>query len=265
MFPGGYGLVIAVIEISFGTVGLALIGAFSLGVSKTGFPGLAMINVLVIAELFGARESVGIILPLLITCDLIVYPMFRKFASWRQVLPLLPPALVGLVAGVWLLARIDNATAKPLIGAIVLTMVAIQLLRKYKENFLTHLPDSRIFLWSVGGGIGISTMLANAAGPVYSVYALVHRMAKEEYLGVGARFFLLINVLKLPLLVFGIPGVGRLALINAESIWLDLLLIPGLIAGILLGRKLITLVPQSLFEWLLYFFSAAAGLRMLLG
>ena len=67
---------------------IALLGAFCLGFSKTGFPGLAMVNVLILAELFGAKPSVGIIVPLLVACDLTVYPLFRKYSSWKEVLPL---------------------------------------------------------------------------------------------------------------------------------------------------------------------------------
>lgn len=255
---------IGTIEFTPANIGIALLGAFCLGFSKTGFPGLAIVNVLIIAELFGARESVGIILPLLILCDLIVYPMFRKYASWQQVWPLVPPALLGLVGGVWLLARIENEVAKPVIGGIILVMLALQLIREYERRFLENLPDSRGFLWGSGVGIGVSTMLANAAGPVYSIYALVHRMSKEDFLGVGARFFLLINLIKFPLLTSGIPGVGDLALIHRDSLKLDLLLVPGVLAGILVGRRLIGLVPQRMFEWLLYVFSLAAGLRMVL-
>lgn len=255
---------IAAIEFTPATIGVALFGAFCLGFSKTGFPGLAIVNVLVIAELFGARESVGIILPLLILCDLIVYPMFRQYASWSEVRPLLPPALVGLVGGVWLLARIDNTVARPIIGGIILVMLGLQLIREYERRFLEDLPDSRGFLWVSGAGIGISTMLANAAGPVYSIYALVHRMPKEAFLGVGARFFLLVNVIKFPLLTSGIPGVGELALITRETLKLDLILVPAVIGGILVGKKLIGLVPQRLFEWLLYGFSLIAGLRMVI-
>ena len=257
-------MILAAIDFEPAHIGIALLGAFSLGVSKTGFPGMAIVNVLIIAELFGARESVGIILPLLIVCDLIVYPMFREYASWKQIWPLFPPALIGLVAGVWLLSRIGNDTARPIIGGIILAMVALQLIREYRRSFLEHLPDSKPFLWISGAGIGISTMLANAAGPVYSIYALVHRMRKEDFLGIGARFFMLINFLKFPILAFGIPGVGQLALINADSLRLDLMLLPGIVGGILLGRKLIAIVPQRVFEWLLYAFSLVAGLRMVL-
>ncbi|MEZ5431216.1 MAG: hypothetical protein R3F31_08575 [Verrucomicrobiales bacterium] len=61
-----------------------MIGAFSLGVAKTGFPGLAILNVILLAELFGARQSAGIILPLLVVCDLLVYPAFRRYSSWKK-------------------------------------------------------------------------------------------------------------------------------------------------------------------------------------
>lgn len=238
-------------------IGLALIGAFSLGFSKTGFPGLALVNILIIAECFGAKASVGIILPLLILCDVIVYPFFRKYSSWSNVLPLLPATLVGLVIGYFLLDAIDDSTARKVIGAIILIMVALQLFREYKKSFLENLPDSKIFLAGSGLSVGVSTMVANAAGPVYSIYALVHKMTKEDFLGVGARYFLLLNLIKVPML-------GNLSLINADSLKLNLLLVPGIVAGILAGRKLIHLIPQRIFEWLLYLFSLIAGLRLLI-
>lgn len=238
------------------TIALAILGAFSLGVSKTGFPGLALVNILIIAECFGAKASVGIILPLLILCDVIVYPLFRKYASWTQVWTLLPTTLIGLAAGYFLLDSIDDLTARKVIGSIILLMLVLQLFRENKKDFLRNLPDSRAFLYGSGLSIGISTMLANAAGPVYSIYALVHRMSKEDFLGVGARFFLLVNLLKVPLL-------GNLSLINSDSLKLNLLLIPGILAGIFTGRKLIHLIPQKIFEKLLYLFSLIAGVRLL--
>jgi uncharacterized protein len=81
-------------------------------------------------------------------------------------------------------------------------------------------------------------------------------MKKEDFLGVGARFFLLVNVFKVPFL-------GQLELINPESLHLNALLLPALISGILLGKQLIHLVPQRAFEILLYGFSALATIRLL--
>ncbi len=236
---------------------LALFGAFSLGVSKTGFPGMALINVIIMAELFGAKASVGMVLPLLIVCDITVYPLFRKHASWKQVLPMIPPAVCGVLIGWLMLGQFSDAAAKKTIGCIILFMLSFQLIRALRSEFLAHLPDSTTFRLGSGLTIGISTTLANAAGPIYSIYALVHKMEKNDFLGIGARFFLFLNLFKAPFL-------GQLNLINSESLKIDLALLPGIFAGILLGRHLIKLVPQKVFESLLYIFSAAAGLRMLM-
>lgn len=239
------------------TIALAALGALCLGVSKTGFPGLAIINVMVVAELFGAKNSVGIILPMLVVCDLIVLPLFWKHATWKMIWPLVPLTFAAIAASSFLLGWFDDLTARRVIGAIILLMLVLQLVREFNRVFLAHLPDSRVFRWISCILIGVSTMLANAAGPVYSIYALVHKMPKMEFLGIGARLFLVVNLFKLPLL-------GQLDLINAQSLSLNLMLLPALAMGILFGRKLIRLVPQRAFEILLYGFSAIAGVRMLM-
>ncbi|MEX2578900.1 MAG: sulfite exporter TauE/SafE family protein [Verrucomicrobiales bacterium] len=244
-------------DASWTAFALACLGALCLGVSKTGFPGLAIVNVLLIADLFGAKNSVGIILPMLVVCDLIVYPLFRQYASWTRVWPLVPVTLAAIVGAWLLLDAIEDLTARRVIGGIILLMFVLQLIREFKKEFLEHLPDSRIFRWITCALIGVSTMLANAAGPVYSIYALVHSMKKEDFLGVGARLFLLLNLFKVPFL-------GQLELINPESLTLNLLLLPALIAGIFFGRQLIHLVPQQVFRWLLYGFSVIAAVRLLL-
>lgn len=243
-------------DVTWIAIALASLGAFSLGVSKTGFPGLAIVNVLIIAEIFGAKNSVGIILPLLVVCDFIVLPLFWKHATWKQIWPLVPVTFVSIVGAAFLLKEFDEMTARRVIGAIILLMFALQLVREFKKEFLEHLPDSRFFRWISCVMIGVSTTLANAAGPVYSIYALVHKMPKMTFLGIGARFFLLVNLFKIPFL-------RQQDLINAESLRLNLLLLPALLIGIFLGRKLIGLVPQRAFEVLLYAFSAIAGVRML--
>lgn len=235
----------------------ALCGAFCLGFSKTGFPGLALVNVLLMAELFGAKESVGIILPLLICADITVFPMFRKYAKWSDVVPLLIPISFGLVTGYLVLGRIDNSVARPAIGGIILGMVGMQLLRVYRQQFLANLPDASSFRWGSGLVIGVSTMMANAAGPAYSIYALVHKMPKEQFLGIGARTFLLVNIVKVPFL-------ADLDIITTRSLAIDAAVLPGVIAGIFVGRRLIARIPQKMFELLLYIFSIIAGVRLLL-
>ena len=235
---------------------LALFGAFSLGFSKTGFPGLAMVNVLILAEMFGAKASVGMIVPMLIVCDFTVYPLFRRYSSWKEVWPLLPPTFVGLIAGYFLLDYVTESTARKGIGAIILLMLALQLGRLQLGQALGRLTHSAGFKWVSGVLMGSSTIMATAAGPVFSIYALVEKMTKETFLGVGARCFLLLNIIKLPM-------VANLELINAQSLRVNLLVLPARFVGIFICRKIIRIIPQKGFEILLYIFSAAAGIRLL--
>src|SRR5688572_21110512 len=115
---------------------IALLAALCIGLAKSGFSGISLISVFLLADLYGAKASVGLALPLLIAADLLAYPAFRNHGSWRGVWPLLGPALVGMGAAWWLLGAIDDALARRLIGATILLMIAVQSSRRlHPETF----------------------------------------------------------------------------------------------------------------------------------
>jgi hypothetical protein len=235
---------------------LALLAAFCIGLSKEGFSGISMVSVFLLADLYGAKASVGLALPLLIAADLMAYPAFIRHGSWRPVWKLLGPALVGLGLGWWLLGWIPDQAARRVIGGCVLLMVALQVSRSWKPEVFDRWVESRGF--GMGAGIlgGFATMLANAAGPVIQLYLMARRVPKMELIGIGARFFLLINLIKVPLN-------ARLALITPDSLLENARLLPGVVLGIFGGRWLIRHVPQAAFEWMIVVFSTLAGLRLL--
>lgn len=235
---------------------IALVAAFCIGVAKAGFSGISMVSVVILAEIYGSKASVGLALPLLIAADLMAYPAFLKHGSWTPVWKLLPATLVGLLLGWWLLGVIDDSAARRVIGGCVLFMVAVQALRKLRPVFFEKLSESQGFGVAAGSLGGFSTMLANAAGPVIQLYFLARRLPKMEMIGIGARFFLLVNIIKIPLN-------AKLALITQESLWENAKLLPGVFAGILIGRWLIGRVPQAAFEWMIVLFSSAAALRLI--
>ena len=98
---------------------VALLAAFCIGLSKAGFSGISMVSVFLLADLYGAKASVGLALPLLIAADLMAYPAFLKHGSWRPVWRLLAPTLVGLGLGWWMLGWIADAAARRVIGGRV--------------------------------------------------------------------------------------------------------------------------------------------------
>jgi uncharacterized protein len=236
---------------------VAMGAALCIGLSKAGFSGISMVSVVVLADIYGAKASVGLALPLLIAADLMAYPAFLRHGSWRPVWKLLGPALVGLGIGWWMLGTIDDGAARSVIGGCVLFMVALQAMRRLGPGLFDRLAVSRAFGMGAGVMGGFATMLANAAGPVIQLYLMARRIPKMELIGIGARFFLLINVIKVPLN-------ARLALITEESLWENARLMPGVVLGILGGRWLIQRVPQAAFEWMIVVFAVLAGLRLLL-
>lgn len=236
---------------------IALLAAFCIGLSKAGFSGISMVSVFLLADLYGAKASVGLALPLLIAADLMAYPAFLKHGSWKPVWRLLGPTLLGLLAGWLLLDKIDDQSARKLIGVCVLFMVLVQVSRRTKPEFFARWVESRGFGVSAGVLGGFATMLANAAGPVIQLYLAARKIPKMELIGIGARFFLLINLLKVPLN-------AKLALITQESLLENLRILPGVVVGILCGRWLIRHVPQAAFEWMIVVFSVIAGLRLLI-
>lgn len=235
---------------------LALLAAFCIGVAKAGFSGTSLISIAIFAELYGSKEQAGFALPLLILADIMVYPAFRKHGSWKDVWRLLPAALIGLAIGWWLMKEISQEAARYIIGWTILALLGLQLLRAWKPDLLLKMAEHRAFGTGAGVAAGITTLLANAAGPVFQLYLLSKRVPKMELIGIGARFFLLINLIKLPMN-------QNLGFIDLQTLWQNLLLAPGVLAGIFLGKHFLQKIPQKAFEWMIIVFAGLAALRML--
>ena len=235
---------------------LAVFGAFCIGFAKAGFPGAGLANVLIMAHLFGAKESTGVVLPMLICGDILSVFAFHQHAQWKTIWRMLPPTLVGIVAGWGLMHWLTKAAYGPVIGWIVLVLAALQAWRRWKPGAFEHVPHSQSFGWSMGGACGFTTMVANGAGPVMTLYFLARGTPKYELVGTMAWFFLIVNVIKVPFSV-------DLGLIYSSSLLFNLMLVPVIAIGIFAGRRLIKLVSQDLFEILLLVFAVVASVRMI--
>lgn len=235
-----------------------VVAAFFIGISKAGFSGISLISVFLMTEAFGAKEQIGIALPMLIMADVIVYPAFRKYGSWKPVWVLLPPALVGIGLALWVLNTVSNETMRSAIGWIILSMVAMQLVRKWKPEVTSKLAHSKGFGVVAGISGGVATMLANAAGPIMQLYLLSKNMAKMDLIGVGARFFLLINLLKLPLS-------AGLALTTWETLKWNFAMLPVIVLAVWIGKKLLVKLPQVVFEGMIVITAVVAGTRLITG
>ena len=235
------------------------LGAFLIGLSKTGIVGLGIFAVAIFALVLPARESVGVVLLILISADVVAVAAYRRHAVWSHLIRLFPWAAVGVVIGYLAVGRIDDAQVAQLVGTILVALVLLQGWRT-RQAWLhpgeQDVPQSRWFAPVVGILAGFTTMVANAAGPIMILYLLAMRLPKMEFLGTTAWYFLLLNCFKVPFSY----GLG---LINPASLGIDLALAPVAMVGALSGRALIRFIDQALFERLALVLTLLAALRLL--
>ncbi len=232
---------------------LAVVAALGIGVSKSGFAGVSLVHVLVMAHIFGDRLSTGVVLPMLIAGDICAVVAFKRHAIWKHVARTLPIACIGVGIGTWLMTLLPETAYKPFIGWTVLTLVVLQVWRMWKPAMFETVPHSWPFAAVMGLMAGITTMMANAAGPVMGLYFLAVGLPKYQLTGTSAWFFLIINLFK-------IPFSAGLGLIHAQTLMFNAALVPAIIVGIFLGRWLLAHVPQRLFDGLILVFAAVAAL-----
>ncbi|KAB2671729.1 MAG: sulfite exporter TauE/SafE family protein [Verrucomicrobia bacterium] len=234
---------------------LAFLAAAGIGISKSGLPGVSLLHVVVFAQLFPGLASTGVVLPMLIVGDVGAVLLFRRHARWAHVFRTLPPALIGVGVGWWLMGRYPDARWNPVIGGIVLALALLQIGRNWRPASFATVPHTRMFAWTVGFVAGVVTMLANAAGPVMALYLMAVSLPKDAFVGTAAWFFLLINVLK-------VPFSAQLGLINAPSIAFNALMVPAIAFGLFAGRALVARLPQRLFDTLVLAFAILAALKL---
>jgi len=230
--------------------------AIMVGITKTGIPGLAILVVPLMAIAIPARQSVGVLLGILILADLFAIVYHRRNARWGHVLRLLPAAFAGIVAGYFGLKVVNDQQLKPIIGGIVLVMLGVNYWWTRAKGQDTPVPTQWWFVVGLGFLAGVTTMMANAAGPVMIIYLLAMRLPKVEFVGTAAWFFFVINWLK-------VPFSANLELMTAESVKLDLTMLPFIAAGAVAGILVLKRIPQKAFTAVVQLLAAAAAIKLL--
>ncbi|WP_299534418.1 sulfite exporter TauE/SafE family protein [uncultured Streptomyces sp.] len=255
---------------------LAVLAAASVlvGFSKTAVSGANTVSLAIFAAVLPARESTGVLLPILIAGDVLAVLVYRRHAHWPTLLRLFPAVAVGVVAGTAFLAVAGDDAVRSSIGAILLFMSGVTIARRRRasaapatgtEETAQDGPQetsrgrgaARLKAGSYGALGGFTTMVANAGGPVMSLYLLSAGFRKLGFLGTSAWFFLIVNVSKVPFSV----GLG---LIDARSLLLDACLVLFVLPGAWLGRRCVDRINQKLFERLVLAATVLGGLQLLL-
>lgn len=244
--------------LDLGPVGWLVVAlcALLVGAAKTGIPGIGILVVPLMAIVLPARESVGILLGILILADVFAIIYHRRNAQWKYVLRLLPATFAGIVAGFFALKRVTNEQLAPIIGVIVLVMLGVNYWRTRTRGDEAPVPHQWWFSAALGFAAGVTTMMANAAGPVMIIYLLAMRLPKFHFVGTSAWFFFIVNWLK-------VPFQARLELMTWDTARLDLMMLPAIAVGAAIGIFVLKRIPQKAFNIVVQVLSAAAAVKLL--
>lgn len=217
--------------------GLILLSAFFIGLSKAGLRGIDMMNVTIMAIVFGGKASTGIVLPLLCVADIVAVSYYHRHAQWNHFWKLIPWMAIGILVGVYVGKDMNEVIFRKIMAIIIITTVFIMVALEIRKNPI--IPTNKIFVANMGLAAGFTTMLGNLAGAFSNIYFLAMRMPKNDFIGTASWVFLVINLFKLPFQIFFWKN------ITTESLYTDLLLLPSVLIGFWLGIKIVSKIKED--------------------
>jgi len=235
---------------------LAFLGAFVIGLSKAGIKGIAIINVTLMALAFGAKESTGLIVPLLILGDGFAVIYYNRHTQWKYIFRFLPWIIFGVVLGVFIGKDLPPIHFKWVMAGVILGSVVLMFW--WDKHPSKKVPSHWGFAGFIGVLAGVTTMIGNLAGAFSNIYFLAMRLPKNQFIGTAAWLFFIVNFFKLPFHIF----VWKT--ITIESVVINLKLLPGIILGILVGVFLVKRIKESFYRKMILVLTALGALLILL-
>lgn len=234
---------------------LALTAAFVIGLSKAGIKGIAIINVTLMALAFGAKESTGLVVPLLIFADIFAVVYYNRHTQWKYIVRFLPWILAGILIGVFIGKDLNENTFK--IGMAIIILGSVIMMYWWDQKRSKTVPTHWTFAGFIGILAGITTMIGNLAGAFSNIFFLAMRLPKNEFIGTAAWLFLLINIFKLP---FHIWSWGT---ITPETLLINLKLAPGILLGLFVGVRLVKIIKEDFYRKMILVLTALGAILIL--
>ena len=209
-----------------------------------------------------AIPLLALVMPLTLVVPLVVFLDYAASAShglsdrqhiqWREILPLLPFSIVGVVAGLYLFTTVDSVMLAHALGIFVLAYALYTLF--YKDS---NRPASTIWAVPAGGFGGLVGTLFGTGGPFYVAYLKHRGLPKTQFRATFATIFLL-------------DGAGRLigylssGYFNLEWLVFTALSLPIMGIGLYLGGHIHTNISQRTFQIAVSILLVISGISLLL-
>ena len=234
---------------------LAGIAAFLMGISKAGLKGLSIFNVTLMALAFGAKQSTGLIVPLLLVGDVFAVIYYNRHTQWKYIIKFLPWMLIGILIGVYVGEGLPEKEFR--IGMVAVILISLGILIFWERRKSKAIPTHWSFAGGTGVIAGVSTMIGNLAGAFSNLFFLAMRLPKNQFVGTAAWLFLITNAFKLPFHLF----VWKT--ISVESLVINLKLLPAMLLGLFLGVRLVKHINEKQYRIFILVVTAMGAIAIL--
>jgi len=229
--------------------------AFLLGVSKSGIKGIAALIVTGFAIVYGAKNSTGVLMPLLLVGDVFAITYYKRHVKWNYIFKLIPWMVFGVILGVIGGNQISENLFK--FGMVSIILFSISLMYYWENKKDKTIPKHWSFACFMGILSGFTTMVGNLAGAFSNIYFLAMQLPKNTFIGTAAWLFFIINTFKVPFHIWSWET------INYSSILKSIQLVPFVIFGLITGVFLVKKINNERYRKLILFLTAIGGILFL--
>lgn len=216
---------------------------------------MSIFNVTLMALAFGARQSTGLLIPLLLVGDVFAVAYYNRHAQWNYIVRFIPWMILGILAGVLVGKDLPEKEFKW--GMVIVIFISLGLLYWWDRRKSTQVPSHWMFAGSMGVMAGICTMIGNLAGAFTNIFFLAMRLPKNEFVGTAAWLFFITNLFKLPFHIF----VWKT--ISMETLLIDLRLLPAILAGLLFGVFIVKKINERNYKRFILIVTAIGAIAIL--
>ncbi|HKG76250.1 MAG TPA: sulfite exporter TauE/SafE family protein [Beijerinckiaceae bacterium] len=228
-----------------------------MGLAKSGFAGLGLLSLPLIALVVSPVQAAAIMLPILIAQDVVTVWAYRHTWNGRNLAVLLPAATLGVGLGYLLAAQVSDAAVALAIGVISIAFVLWRLVAE-RRGAPAPIKPGMAAGWFWGTVCGFTSMIAHAGGPPFQIYVMPQRLARDAFIGTGAILFAAINWIKLPAYV----ALGQL---TRENLLTSAALFPLAVEATWVGVLLVRRISGERFYTAIYILLVLVGLKLIVG
>ena len=238
-------------------VAAAAVAALVVGFLKTSLGGgIGLVLTPTLSLLLPPGATLALIAALMVLTDPFALRLYWRVWDGRQLRLLLPTAVLGVIAGTWVLSVLSELMLRRTIGVVALTFAIAQLtLGRGGRAMFGIAPPAWVGL-AVGFLMGFASTVAHSGGLIGGLYLLGLGLPNALVIGTGVVLYAIADVLK-------IAGYWRIGFLDSPLVLAALAATPVLAIGAWLGARANRRLPRRAFELTLVAIAIAGALRLL--